>query len=176
MLIHHGRGDGDTAAMALDLGANDILAEGFPSGELAIQVRTQLRRKADAARLRASVRDGLKLAVTDPLTGLYNRRYAMSHLGRIAEQAARSGRSFTVMVADIDRFKAINDTWGHAAGDSVLVQVARILPDNLRAVDLVARIGGEEFLVVMPDTEEAEARLAAERLRRVVAGSITSST
>ena len=170
VLVHHARGDGETAAMALDLGANDILAEGFPAGELAIRVRNQLRRKSDAEHLRASVRDGLRLAVTDPLTGLYNRRYALSHLGRVAEQAARTGRAFSVMVADIDRFKAINDTHGHAAGDAVLTAVARCLPDNLRAVDLVSRIGGEEFLVVMPDTEEAEARLAAERLRRVVGG------
>lgn len=170
-LILHRRGDGDSAAMALDLGANDIVAEGFLPAELAIRIRTQLRRKADADRLRASVEDGLRLAVTDPLTGLYNRRYAFSHLGRVAEKAASSGRCFAVMVADIDRFKSVNDTWGHAAGDAVLTAIAQRMRDNLRAVDMVARIGGEEFLICMPDTDDAAAELAAERLRRLVLGS-----
>jgi len=153
--------------MALDLGANDILTEGFLPAELAIRLRTQLRRKADGDRLRASVEDGLRLAVTDPLTGLYNRRYAVTHLGRIAENAAATGRPFAVMVADLDRFKSINDTWGHPAGDAVLVEIAHRLRDNLRAVDMVARIGGEEFLIAMPDTDDAAAELAADRLRRI---------
>ncbi len=170
-LVLHRRGDGDSAAMALDLGASDIVAEGFLPAELAIRIRTQLRRKADADRLRASVEDGLRLAVTDPLTGLYNRRYALSHLGRVAERAAASARPFAVMVADLDRFKSINDTWGHAAGDTVLVEIAHRLRDNLRAVDMVARIGGEEFLITMPDTDEDTAELAADRLRRVTQGS-----
>lgn len=170
IVVLHRRGDGDSAAMALDLGANDIVAEGFLPAELAIRIRTQLRRKADADHLRASVEDGLRLAVTDPLTGLYNRRYALSHAGRVAESAAASRRSFAVMVADIDRFKSVNDTWGHAAGDAVLVEVSQRLRDNLRDVDMVARIGGEEFLIVMPDMAEDAAGLAADRLRRVVQG------
>ncbi len=169
-VILHRRGDSDGAAMALDLGANDIIAEGFPPAELAVRIRTQLRRKADADRLRTSVEDGLRLAVTDPLTGLYNRRYALTHVGRIAEQAAASARPFSVMVADLDRFKAINDTWGHAAGDAVLRETAHRLRDNLRAVDLVARIGGEEFLVAMPDTDETAAERASDRLRQVIGG------
>lgn len=167
VILHHD-GDSDTAAMALDLGANDIVASCFLPAELAIRIRTQIRRKKDADRLRASVEDGLRLAVTDPLTGLYNRRYALSHLARVAERAARGKRPFAVMVADIDRFKSVNDGWGHAAGDAVLVETARRLRDNLRDVDLVARVGGEEFLVAMPDTDAEAAGMAAERLRRVV--------
>ncbi len=168
IVVVHRRGDGDTAAMALDLGANDIVAGGFLPAELAIRLRTQIRRKQDADRLRASVEDGLRLAVIDPLTGLYNRRYALGQVARVAERAASSGRPYAVMIADIDHFKAVNDTWGHAAGDAVLIEVSKRLRDNLRDVDTVARIGGEEFLVVMPDTDAETASLAAERLRRVV--------
>lgn len=168
IIVLHRHGDSDAAAMALDLGANDILAAGFQPEELAIRIRTQLRRKADADRLRASVEDGLRLAVTDHLTGLYNRRYALAHLDRMAEAARGSGRSFAVMVADVDRFKAVNDTFGHAAGDAVLAEIAARLRDNLRPGDMVARFGGEEFLVAMRDTDAAAASAAAERLRRIV--------
>ena len=168
ILVLHRKDDSAGAAMALDLGANDILAEGFHPAELAIRIRTQLRRKSDADRLRASVEDGLRLAVTDHLTGLYNRRYALTHIQRIAEASRASGRDFAVMVADVDHFKAVNDTWGHAVGDAVLAELATRLRDNLRPADMVARIGGEEFLIAMPDTGEAAAAAAADRLRRVV--------
>jgi two-component system cell cycle response regulator len=102
------------------------------------------------------------------LTGLYNRRYAMPHLERIAEQSRQSGRPYAVMVADLDHFKRINDLHGHEAGDAVLAECAHRLQSNMRAVDLVARIGGEEFLVVMPATGRAEARQAALRLCRKI--------
>ncbi len=106
--------------------------------------------------------------MTDPLTGLHNRRYALPHLARIAERAQTAGRQFAVMVLDLDRFKSINDTWGHGAGDAVLIEVAERLKSNLRAVDLIARIGGEEFLIALPDTTLEAAQATAERLRRVV--------
>ncbi len=168
ILILHRKGDSDGAAMALDLGANDILAVGFQPAELAVRIRTQLRRKTDADRLRASVEDGLRLAVTDHLTGLYNRRYALAHLQRMADSARASARPFAVMVADVDRFKAVNDTFGHAAGDAVLAEIAARLRDNLRPGDMVARLGGEEFLITMPDTGYVAAATAADRLRRIV--------
>ena len=156
------------SVMALDLGASDVVCGGFHGREMAQRLGTQIRKKRDADRLRETVRDGLKLAVTDPLTGLYNRRYAMPHLGQVIESAKSSGRSFAVMIADLDRFKSVNDSYGHAAGDAVLVEVARRLCDNLRGVDMVARIGGEEFLIAMPDTSQDEALAAAERLCRVM--------
>lgn len=155
-------------AMAFDMGANDVQPAGLPGAELALRLRRLMRRKQTADRLRASVQDGLRLAVIDPLTGLYNRRYAMPRLAAIAERARRAHGSFAVMVIDLDRFKSVNDHWGHAAGDAVLVEVAHRLGDNLRASDLVARIGGEEFLVALPDAAPADARAMAERLCRVM--------
>ncbi|MDE3079763.1 MAG: diguanylate cyclase [Paracoccaceae bacterium] len=156
------------AATAFDMGANDLIMLPFDPHELALRIDTLVRRKRLMDRLRASVRDELRASVRDPLTGLFNRRYALPHLSRLADRAQAAGKAFAVMALDLDRFKMVNDRWGHAAGDAVLVEVARRLGDNLRAVDLLARIGGEEFLVVMPDTGLAEARAAAERLCRVI--------
>ena len=161
-------GANSKSATALDLGANDLVFEGFEPQELALRIQSQIKRKNLADRLRETVRDGLRMAVIDPLTGLYNRRYAMPHLTRIAERSKTTGHTYALMVLDIDRFKNINDSYGHAIGDVVLQQVAKRVKDNLRGVDMVARIGGEEFLVVMPDTELNEARLAAERLCHVI--------
>ena len=111
----------------------------------------------------------LRLAVIDPLTGLHNRRYGLAQLQAIAESARANGAMFAVLVADIDRFKSVNDHFGHAAGDAVLVEVAQRLRQNLRAGDLVARIGGEEFLIALPNIALPEARLIAERLCTVMA-------
>jgi two-component system cell cycle response regulator len=155
-------------AMAYDLGANDAVAASLSGHEVALRLRGLLRRKRLADRLRASVQDGLRLAVIDPLTGLYNRRYALPRLAAIADRAASLGSGFAVMVIDIDRFKGVNDRWGHAAGDAVLIEVAQRLTENLRAADLVARIGGEEFLVALPDAGLADARATAERLCRAM--------
>jgi two-component system, cell cycle response regulator len=160
----------DMAAMVLDLGANDLVTARVGADELAHRVRALLQRKSQADRLRDTVRHGLQAAVTDQLTGLYNRRYAMPHLAKMAERAQAKGRDFALMMLDIDHFKTINDQHGHAVGDKVLAEVACRLRDNLRAVDLIARIGGEEFLVAMPDTTVAQGQVAAERLRRMVEG------
>lgn len=151
-------------AMAFDLGANDVVASGIDPRELALRLTRLLHRKRVADKLRSSVRDGLKLAVIDPLTGLYNRRYAVSQLAEIAAKAHATNSVFAVMVVDIDRFKTVNDRFGHPSGDVVLVEVARRMADNIRKGDLLARIGGEEFLVALPETELSEARAIAERL------------
>jgi len=127
-----------------------------------------LKAKQEADALRKTVETGLEAAITDPLTGLFNRRYAMPHMSRLSEQSRRSGRQFAIMVLDLDHFKDINDKHGHAAGDDILKQVAHRLQDNMRAVDLLARIGGEEFLVAIPNSDLVHARTAAERLRRLV--------
>ena len=158
------------AAMALDLGANDLIADGFDGRETALRARALIRRKRAADQGRAAVRQGLKLAVTDPLTGLYNRRYALPALAQMNRTAQEAAARCAVMVIDIDRFKSVNDRFGHAAGDTVLAEVARRLAGALRPGDLLARIGGEEFLAALPDISEPEAREIAERLCRAVRG------
>ena len=170
-----GGGARNAAAMALDLGADDVLPEGIAAEEAALRLRALIRRKRAVDRLRASVRQEIRLAVIDPLTGLYNRRFALPQLARIAGGAAVAGgtgggRPCAVMVIDIDRFKAVNDRYGHAAGDAVLAEVARRLGLGLGPADLLARIGGEEFLLVLPGCGAVRAHRAAEDLRRAVGG------
>ncbi len=154
--------------MALDLGACDLLGPDMEAEETALRLSAQLRRAREAEAMRRRLRDGLQLAVTDPLTGLPNRRYALSHMARVARHAARRGRGFAALLLDLDRFKAVNDAHGHAAGDAVLRAVAGRLRGELRAIDLLARIGGEEFLAILPEVDPAEAGAVAERLRAAV--------
>lgn len=157
------------AANALDLGANDLVARGLDTDELIIRLPKQISRKRTADRLRANMRHGLRAAVTDPLTGLYNRRYAMPHIERMSERAVQQNRTYAVLLADLDHFKRINDQWGHGAGDQVLIELSRRLMSNLRAADLVARIGGEEFMIAMPDADRDAALRTANRLCQVMA-------
>ena len=159
----------EVAALFLDLGADDVINRDSDRREITLRAKALIKRKLHNDRLRATVQHGLEIAVTDPLTGLYNRRYAEPHLRQIAAQAQLNAEAFAVMMLDIDHFKRINDRYGHLVGDKVLRCVATCLRDNLRGVDLVARIGGEEFLIVMPRTSAAEARQAADRLRGLIA-------
>ncbi|MFN7224713.1 MAG: diguanylate cyclase [Paracoccaceae bacterium] len=154
--------------MAFDLGANAILSAEMPMAEIALRLRAVLRRKRRADLRREQVQDGLRLAVIDPLTGLFNRRYASARLSAMAEKVIEDGRTIAVMVADIDRFKSVNDKYGHAVGDEVLIEVSNRLSANLREDDLLARIGGEEFLIALPLTTLDEARGIASRLCRQI--------
>ena len=161
-------GDVGTAAKGLDLGASDYIESPFDVNELIARIRSQLRRKRYSDRLRSNVRNGLRMAVIDPLTGIYNRRYASQHMNRVMERARETGGVFAVMMIDLDKFKAINDRHGHDAGDAVLREFSRRLQENIRGVDLVARFGGEEFFVAMPDVDASAAGHAAERIRRAI--------
>ena len=152
------------AAVAYDLGANDLVSTAASGEEIALRLQRLLHRKREADDVRARVQNGLRMAMIDPLTGLHNRRFGLAQLDAIATAARKSGQGFAVMVVDLDRFKSVNDRWGHAAGDAVLVEVAKRLAANLRAGDLLARIGGEEFLIALPDANLAIAQSIAERL------------
>jgi two-component system cell cycle response regulator len=162
------KSDPRLAAEALDRGANDVLTQPGDPRETALRLRRQIARKHRIDRLRDNMRDGLRAAMTDALTGLHNRRYAMPRLSNIAQDAARTGRDYAVMVIDLDHFKLVNDRFGHAAGDAVLERIGDILRTTMRPDDLVARIGGEEFLVVLPETDRNAAEFAARRLCHLV--------
>jgi two-component system, cell cycle response regulator len=157
------------AALAFDMGADDVFLSAMSTAEIVQRLHRLADRKKRADTQRASVEDRLRQALFDPLTGLYNRRYAMPQLAQIGKRALRDGTSFAAFVLDIDRFKRVNDHHGHAAGDAVLVEVAHRLSANLRVGDLLARIGGEEFLAVLPDVSLTEAKRIADRLCEVIA-------
>ncbi len=168
ILVHDTGAYNETIPMALDIGASAVMSGIFDAQETAQRLKTLLARKMETDALRASVDERLDLAVKDPLTGIYNRRYAETYLSRLSRQATSSGQPFALMLIDLDRFKLVNDTYGHLVGDQVLAETARRLNANLREIDLLARFGGEEFVVAMPKTDIDGAFTAAERLRRII--------
>jgi two-component system cell cycle response regulator len=154
----------------LDIGVNDFLVRPIDRNELVARVRTQVRRKRFTERLRDSVQTSLELAVTDGLTGLHNRRYLDLHFEALFNDAVRRNADIAVLMLDIDRFKSVNDSYGHAIGDVVLKEFASRINTLTRGIDLVARYGGEEIVVVVPDASLQDARLVAERIRERVGG------
>jgi two-component system cell cycle response regulator len=136
--------------------------------ELTARVRTQLRRKRYSDKLRHNVQLSLEMAITDQLTGLHNRRYMSRHLDTLIAGAHRSAKPLAFLIMDIDHFKSVNDTHGHDIGDEVLREFAGRISANVRGIDLACRYGGEEFVVVMPDTDTDFAYTVAERLRKSV--------
>jgi two-component system cell cycle response regulator len=153
----------------LDMGVNDYLVRPVDKNELLARAATQIKRKRYGDRLRETVTRSVEMAVTDGLTGLYNRRYMEGHLATLAHQAAHHRKDLSLLVLDIDYFKSVNDTYGHDAGDDVLREFARRLRKAVRGIDLVCRFGGEEFVVVMPEADAATAMTVAERIRERVA-------
>jgi two-component system cell cycle response regulator len=153
----------------LEIGVNDYLMRPVDTNELLARTRTQVRKKRYTERLRDTMQLSIEMAITDALTGLHNRRYMESHLTTLVEQAVAREKPLTVLVLDIDYFKAINDTFGHDAGDDVLREFAVRVKKSIRGIDLACRYGGEEFVVVMPETDMAVAAMVAERLRRRIA-------
>ncbi|MCT4370691.1 diguanylate cyclase [Yangia mangrovi] len=163
------KGRDEAAARALDLGADEVLHNGPEALELALRLPRLIGRRRRSERHRAALRNGLRAAMIDPLTGLYNRRYALPEIARRAQQAAQRGQPLALLVADLDHFKKVNDRWGHAAGDQVLVATAQRLTAGRCDLDLVARLGGEEFLIALPGADTEAAFAAARRLCEEVA-------
>jgi two-component system cell cycle response regulator len=168
MLLMAEEEDTERLAKALDIGINDYLIKPIDKQELLARVRTQIRRHRYQDRLRDNYERSLAMALTDSLTGLYNRRYLTAHLGGQIDRVRASGKPLALMMFDIDFFKAVNDTHGHAAGDEVLIEISRRIGQNVRSIDTVARFGGEEFVVVMPDADYAIVCVVAERLRKSI--------
>ena len=156
---------------ALEIGVNDVLPRPIDPQELAARARTQIKRKRYTDFLRNNLDYSLELAVTDPLTGLHNRRYMAGQVSALVARAAHGGEPVGALLIDIDHFKKINDNFGHDVGDEVLQEFAVRLASNVRAIDLPCRYGGEEFVVIMPETSLAVAERIAERIRLHVAGS-----
>jgi two-component system, cell cycle response regulator len=156
-------------AQGLEMGAHDYILRPVDRNELLARVRTQVRRKRFQESLRSTYEISLSMALTDSLTGLYNRRYLEVHLEKLLQKNQENRKSLGVLLVDIDHFKKVNDTHGHKIGDEVLKIFAERLKDKLRSFDLVARLGGEEFVVILPDVYEQRAHLIAERLRASIA-------
>ena len=166
IMVITGAGRSEQAAMALDLGAGDVMQGPVDPGELAVRVRALISRKRRSDGLRAQLDRGLDLALTDSLTGIRNRFFAMA---RLPDLLARADGRVAVMMLDVDHFKAVNDRHGHVAGDAVLRALAQRLADRVGPEDILARYGGEEFIVAQAGTDPVAARRAAERLRSAVA-------
>ena len=159
---------------ALELGGSDIIMRPIDTEELSARVRTQVRKKRSLDALRRRLDESMELAITDQLTGLFNRRHMMKQMSQFLNRANAGGQPVSVFIADIDHFKRVNDTYGHDVGDEVLQEFAQRLKDNVRPGDIPCRQGGEEFVVIMPNTPGDMASAAAERFRRHVAGATFS--
>jgi len=168
ILMIGGEEDLPQIARGLEIGAHDYIVRPIDRNELIARLNTQIRRKKFQERLRSSYEVSLSMALTDTLTGLYNRRYFEVHLQKLLQNNNESEKTLGVIYTDIDHFKNVNDTYGHNVGDEVLKIFSKRISDNIRSFDLVARLGGEEFVVVLPDTDEKTAHVIAERLRRSI--------
>lgn len=154
----------------MDAGADDYLTKPFNAHELRVRIRAG-RRILDLQEELLKAREALREQAThDGLTGLLNRTSILEKLDDELSRAARDGSSVSVLMVDLDRFKSVNDTQGHLAGDAVLREASSRLRSASRRYDSVGRYGGEEFLVVLPGCEKAAAELQAERLREAIGG------
>jgi diguanylate cyclase (GGDEF)-like protein len=166
-----GEDDQEDKVEGLESGADDYITKPFQPRELLARIRAGER----IVRLQKELLETNKrlelLSITDGLTKLNNHRYFQDELARAFEESQRYGRPLSLAMIDLDFFKKVNDTYGHAVGDDVLKCAAALFHDSARSTDLVARYGGEEFAVMMPETELADAALFAEKIRSLVAAS-----
>ncbi|WP_018996069.1 PleD family two-component system response regulator [Hirschia maritima] len=153
------------AVKALDLGASDILVRPIDPEELLARVKTQVNKKRYIDSLRARLDQSMELAVTDQLTGLHNRRFMEKRLDQFVKRSNMGGGPVSILLCDLDHFKRVNDGHGHDVGDEVLREFSGRLMKNIRPTDIACRYGGEEFMVIMPDTTIQMAQITAERIR-----------
>lgn len=152
----------------LEMGINDYIVIPVDPSELRARVKTQIRRKKYQDALRSNFEESISLAVTDTLTGLYNRNYLNKHLENLVRDALVNHRPLSLLMMDLDHFKQVNDSYGHDCGDQVLSQLAVLIKASVRGSDLAARYGGEEFIVLMPGTRFEDALEVAERMRALI--------
>jgi len=161
--------DRKTLLKGFELGVNDVIFKPVDHQELMARTRTQIKRKRYTDFLRQSLDRSLEMAVIDTLTGLHNRRYMESILAELMANYQHKHEPFSLLMLDIDYFKRVNDRYGHDAGDEVLKEFAKRVRQSVRAIDLPCRLGGEEFVVLMPSTLSDDAQGIAERVRTFVA-------
>ncbi|HRW29399.1 MAG: PleD family two-component system response regulator [Alphaproteobacteria bacterium] len=161
-------GDNKNLIQAMELGVTDYVTRPIDGNELVARVKSQIRHKRYADYLRGKMKKNMEMAVTDAVTNLYNRHFLDTHLENIFSAANEKQTNVSLLMLDIDHFKKINDTYGHASGDEVLEEFSKRISSNIRSIDLAARYGGEEFVVVMPETDAGFALFIAERLRKTI--------
>ncbi len=162
-------GERDRLVRGLEMGVNDYVMRPIDANEMTARANTQIKRKRYQDRLRDEFHTSLEAAVKDQLTGLYNRRYLASHLGKLLQKASEENSQVSCLIIDMDFFKAVNDEHGHDVGDEVLREFGQRLASNVREMDMACRYGGEEFVLILPDTDISFAYMIAERLRQEVA-------
>ncbi len=168
LILLSGNTEKQQVVEGLSAGADDYLTKPFHAGELVARVEVGLRIVELHRQIQAKNRLLEEMALTDTLTGLPNRRALDVWAPRQLSAAARHGFSVWVVMADLDLFKKVNDTFGHDAGDTVLKSFAKLLAANIRQSDICARLGGEEFLLMITHTDKKNASLVVERMRRQV--------
>jgi two-component system cell cycle response regulator len=169
ILLLVGPDDQKQLVKGLEIGVTDYVVRPIDRNEFIARLRAQVRRKRYQDRLRLHYQQSMEMAVTDSLTGLYNRRYMASHLATLLAQSA-SQHGISVAIIDLDHFKLVNDTHGHPAGDDVLREVGNRIVRNIRGIDMACRYGGEEFVVLMPDTDLESSEVVANRLLNAIGG------
>ncbi len=168
ILILIDEGDNERLIQAMDIGVTDYVTRPIDGNELVARVKAQIRHKRFADYLRGKMQKNMEMAVTDSVTNLYNRHFLSTHLENVFSPDNDKQANLAMLMLDIDYFKIVNDTHGHAAGDEVLEEFAERISSNIRSIDLAARYGGEEFVVIMPETDAEFALFIAERLRRTI--------
>ena len=168
ILVLIDEGDNDKLIQAMEIGVTDYVTRPIDGNELLARVKSQVRHKRFADHLRGKMQKNMEMAVTDAVTSLYNRHFLDTHLDNIFSKSTEKRSKTSLLMLDIDHFKIVNDTFGHASGDEVLEEFSKRISDNMRSIDLVARYGGEEFVVVMPETDMEFALFIAERVRKQI--------
>lgn len=154
---------------ALDLGVNDYISMPVDENELYARCQSSLKRKWYSDQLRTNLEQSMEMAVKDALTGMHNRRYIDTNLKKQFVLALKNDKPLSLLLLDIDKFKNVNDTYGHDIGDEILIEFANRIATDVRGIDITARLGGEEFVVLLPNTDNETALTIAERLRVTIA-------
>lgn len=165
----------DRILKGLEIGAIDYVIRPIDGSEFLARARTQIKRKRYQDKLKQNYEDSLTLALIDTLTGAYNRRYVDVHLPRLLERAKKTKKDLSILMFDIDFFKRINDTYGHSVGDDILQEVISRVSGIIRNIDLLARLGGEEFLVILPDSNKEITESIGQRLLTIISENEFSS-